>query len=46
MTTQVTDLRGQMHRAKRLMPAKEVKDVLRKQKVAHVGTVDANGWPM
>lgn len=45
MTTQIPDLRGQMHRAKRLMPDEQVKDFLRKQKVAHVGTVDANGWP-
>lgn len=27
------------------MPAEEVKGFLRKQKVAHVGSVDANGWP-
>ncbi len=45
MTTQIPDLRGQMHRAKRLMPDEQVKDFLRRQKVAHVGTVDANGWP-
>ncbi len=40
-----TDLRGQMFRAKRQMPDNEARDFLRKQMVAHVGTVDANGWP-
>lgn len=34
-----------MHREKRLMPDEEVKGFLREQKVAHVGTVDANSWP-
>ncbi len=40
-----TDLRGQMFRAKRQMPDNEARDFLRKQMVAHVGTIDANGWP-
>lgn len=39
------DLRGQMFRAKRQMPQAEAQDFLRSQKTAHVGTVDANGWP-
>ena len=39
------DLRGQMYRAKRMMPDEEAKAFLRTHKVAHVGTVDANGWP-
>jgi hypothetical protein len=39
------DDRGQMHRAKRLMPDEDAKAFLRTHKVAHVGTVDANGWP-
>jgi nitroimidazol reductase NimA-like FMN-containing flavoprotein (pyridoxamine 5'-phosphate oxidase superfamily) len=39
------DLRGKMHRAKRLMPEEQVKDFLRRQKVAHLATVDAQGWP-
>ena len=39
------DLRGQMHRAKRLMPDEEAKVFLRTHKVVHVGTVDAKGWP-
>jgi uncharacterized protein len=41
----VTDMRGQMYRAKRLMPEVEVQSFLRTHKVAHVGTVDAQGWP-
>ena len=39
------DPRGHMHRIKRLMPDDEARAFLRTQKVAHVGTVDANGWP-
>lgn len=39
------DSRGQMYRAKRLMPDEDAKAFLRTHKVAHVGTVDANGWP-
>jgi nitroimidazol reductase NimA-like FMN-containing flavoprotein (pyridoxamine 5'-phosphate oxidase superfamily) len=39
------DLRGRMHREKRMMSAEEVDQFLRAQKVAHVGTVDGNGWP-
>lgn len=41
----VTDMRGQMYRAKRLMPEAEMREFLRSHKVAHVGTVDAQGWP-
>lgn len=41
----VTDMRGQMYRAKRLMAEAEVQNFLRTHKVAHVGTVDAQGWP-
>lgn len=39
------DLRGHMFRAKRQMPEDEAQQFLRKQMTAHVGTVDANGWP-
>ena len=39
------DLRGQMFRAKRKMADEEAREFLRGQKVAHVGTVDGNGWP-
>jgi hypothetical protein len=41
----VPDLRGKMFRTKRLMPDAEARDFLRNQKIAHVGTVDGNGWP-
>ena len=40
-----TDLRGQMFRGKRRMADEEAREFLRHQKTAHVGTVDANGWP-
>lgn len=40
-----SDRRGQMHRIKRLMPDDDARAFLRTQKVAHVGTVDENGWP-
>lgn len=39
------DSRGQIYRAKRPKPDEDAKAFLRKHKVAHVGTVDANGWP-
>lgn len=39
------DLRGQMFRAKRQMPEGQAQEFLRQQMTAHVGTVDANGWP-
>lgn len=41
----VTDMRGQMYRGKRLMANSEAKKFLGAHKVAHVGTVDAAGWP-
>ena len=41
----VTDMRGQMYRAKRLMPDAEMRGFLHSHKVAHVGTADAQGWP-
>jgi hypothetical protein len=41
----VADMRGQMFRAKRHMPEAGAREFLRKQMTAHVGTVDANGWP-
>jgi nitroimidazol reductase NimA-like FMN-containing flavoprotein (pyridoxamine 5'-phosphate oxidase superfamily) len=41
----VADLRGQMFRAKRKMADEQARDFLRAQKIAHVGTVDSNGWP-
>ncbi len=40
-----TDLRGQMFRSKRRMSDDETHEFLRQQKTAHVGSVDANGWP-
>ena len=39
------DPRGHVHRARRLMPDDDARAFLRTQKVAHVGTVDAAGWP-
>lgn len=39
------DQRGRMYRVKRQMPDAEVREFLRRQKTAHVGTVDVNGWP-
>ncbi len=39
------DLRGRMFRTKRQMPEDQAQEFLRKQMTAHVGTVDANGWP-
>jgi uncharacterized protein len=39
------DLRGRMYRAKRMMPDEEVRQFLQAHKVAHVGSVDVNGWP-
>lgn len=41
----VPDLRGHIFRSKRLMPDGEAREFLGKQKIAHVGTVDGNGWP-
>jgi Pyridoxamine 5'-phosphate oxidase len=41
----VPDLRGKMFRSKRLTPDAEAREFLRNQKIAHVGTVDGNGWP-
>ena len=42
----VADMRGQMFRAKRHMPDAGAREFLRQQMTAHVGTVDANGWPI
>lgn len=39
------DPRGHMHRLKRQMADDDARAFLRAQKVAHVGTVDAEGWP-
>lgn len=39
------DLRGRMYRSKRLMAEEEAREFLRSHKVAHVGTVDVQGWP-
>jgi len=44
-TSAATDLRGQMFRAKRKMADADARDFLRTQMTAHVGSVDANGWP-
>lgn len=40
-----SDLRGRMVRSKRLMSVEEAQEFLRSHKVAHVGTVDPQGWP-
>src|SRR5690242_5139497 len=42
---QAKDLRGEMIRAARKMTDEDTRAFLRGQKIAHVGTVDANGWP-
>lgn len=42
---QAADLRGGMHRIKRLMPDADAREFLKHQKIAHTGSVDANGWP-
>lgn len=39
------DLRGQMFRAKRKMADQDARDFLCQQKIAHVASVDGNGWP-
>jgi len=39
------DLRGRMFRSQRLMSEEEAREFLRSHKVAHVGTVDGQGWP-
>jgi nitroimidazol reductase NimA-like FMN-containing flavoprotein (pyridoxamine 5'-phosphate oxidase superfamily) len=45
-TGQAADvLRGRMFRSERLMSEEEAREFLRSHKVAHVGTVDAQGWP-
>jgi nitroimidazol reductase NimA-like FMN-containing flavoprotein (pyridoxamine 5'-phosphate oxidase superfamily) len=45
-TTDATpDRRGRMHRIERQMTDEDARAFLRTQKVAHVATVDANGWP-
>jgi nitroimidazol reductase NimA-like FMN-containing flavoprotein (pyridoxamine 5'-phosphate oxidase superfamily) len=41
----VDDLRGKMIRARRRMIDDDTRSFLKSQKVAFVGTVDANGWP-
>lgn len=43
--SEATSLRGRMHRHQRLMPVEEARAFLRAQKVAHVATVDGEGWP-
>ncbi len=37
--------RGQMYRSQRQLPDTETRAFLRQQKVAHVATADAEGWP-
>ena len=41
----VPDMRGHILRSKRLMPDSEAREFLSRQRIAHVGTVDGNGWP-
>jgi nitroimidazol reductase NimA-like FMN-containing flavoprotein (pyridoxamine 5'-phosphate oxidase superfamily) len=43
--TDATHHRGHMHRANRLMPDEEARAFLMAQKVAHVATLGADGWP-
>jgi uncharacterized protein len=45
MLLSVPDLRGQMFRAKRQMSAEEARQFLAQQKIANIGTADANNWP-
>ena len=45
MSAVAPDLRGKIYRERRLMQPAETTEFLRRQKVANVGTVDANGWP-
>ena len=45
MSSVTVDLRGRILREKRLMAQAETEEFLRRQKIAHVGSVDANGWP-
>lgn len=45
MPNSVPDLRGRMIRARRQMSDADSRTFLREQKIAHIGTVDANGWP-
>jgi uncharacterized protein len=42
---QNSDLRGKMHRNSRQMSDEAAREFLRRQRTAHVGTVDAHGWP-
>jgi nitroimidazol reductase NimA-like FMN-containing flavoprotein (pyridoxamine 5'-phosphate oxidase superfamily) len=44
-TASVQDARGRMFRGKRQMPDEKAREFLHRQTTAHVGTVDANGWP-
>jgi len=41
----MTDLHGQMRRPQRLMSGEEARAYLMQQHVAHVATIDAEGWP-
>lgn len=45
MSAGLPDLRGRIYREGRLMTPEETTELLRRQKVANVGTVDANGRP-
>lgn len=38
-------LRGRMYRHQRQMPDEEAREFLRRQKIAHVGVIDPQGWP-
>lgn len=39
------DMRGEMIRVRRRMSEEDTRAFLKGQKIAYVGTVDANGWP-
>jgi nitroimidazol reductase NimA-like FMN-containing flavoprotein (pyridoxamine 5'-phosphate oxidase superfamily) len=41
----VKDLRGEMIRVRRKMSDEDAREFLKGEKIAYVGTVDANGWP-
>ena len=43
--TPAADPRGRMHRVKRQMADEDARAFLRSRMVAHVGTVDGQGWP-
>lgn len=45
LSSNLKDQRGQMIRARRQMPDVEAREFLIENRIAHLGTVDARGWP-